>query len=301
MSRLTSREVVLQPEVRGTAFSLELDEAERLLLAQFVYCLCYIGSPIHEVLKPLYLRPGYNRAELSVDRELRPSVFGGVYGTNEATDQRQLTSLRTKLTDAERLLEGRRQRIEDLIAQNDVLRAEVSKQGEALSRFQMEAPTSEPGNPPDDHVEAPRKWKVQVSWRGGRDAVWISYGDGDNGHKLGSTRSEGYRFKRSREADLGSDSGFAWRVVPLGTPDGVEPDRGYYTVEIFLAGEWIPTSCNRADAQEEGTTLAPGKDTLDGHRTPLKWDTVEQALAHKNKHWRTSPNQFRVKWHSNNA
>lgn len=287
MSRLTSREVVLQREVRGTSFSLELSEEERLLLARFVYCLAYSSSPIHDVLKPLYLRPGYNRAELSVDRELWPSVFGGVYGSNEASTQRELSGLHGKLANAERLLEHLRQRIEDLIAQNAVLRAEMGQQGEALSRFQMEAPTSEPGNPSDDHVEAPRKWKVQYSNDG---LYWFDYGDDHPASNL--TRSAAYRWMRDRNLHL-SVGRYPRRVVPQDTPAGVEPDRGYYTVQHLKRGQWVPTwTC----------PTSPGAIPLGSKGHTRTFNNVEDAKEYCRDNWGwLKPSDYRVKWYRNNA
>lgn len=299
MSRLQQRMAVLQPEVRGTVYSLELSEAELKLLAQFAFCLPYASSPIHDALFPLYMRPGYNRDELSVDREDWPKVFGGMYGTNEASVRCTLARLRTEVAGHERVAEGHRLRIEDLIAQNDVLRVELGKVSDALakvqafdpgdeSRFQMEAPTAE-----DDHAEPPRKWKVQYRWTCD-GPEWSDFTGAYNvaGYQ-NLTRSAAYRWMRARDASHPNPQ-VERRVVPQDTPTGIEPDRGYYTVQVLSdGGVWGPTWTG---AKSEGATLVGNR----GYTKHLV--SAEAARAYLNKNWGTSKGiNFRVKWHSNNA
>lgn len=281
MSRLESSSRVVQPavpEVREVSYTLTMSADERLLLARFAYCMTGCERPLNGMLKCLYA--DLNHEDLGVKDADLTSTFGWVRGTSEPEHQRELSALRSASEESKRITEGQRQRIEDLVADNVRLREEVGQQANALSRFQMQAPVSE-----DDHVEAPRKWKVQYACT--EDHLWRDYSDGKPSKSANNlTRSAAYRWMRERNQDR-IVGGFPRRVVPQDTPEGIEPDRGYYRVEMLVLGLWN-TAWNRREVNGKLYDLGSKFATSEAASKALRLVGSEGV-------------NYRVKWHSNKS
>ena len=75
-------------------------------------------------------------------------------------------------------------------------------------------------------------WIVQYD-RGHLIPFWASLvGNGDEANRVYYSRNEAYRQMRNRAGEAGEPLD-RYRVVPDGTKDGPERDRGYYVVEFF--------------------------------------------------------------------
>lgn len=98
------------------------------------------------------------------------------------------------------------------------------------------------------------------------------------GERVYSSRNEAYRQLRLRADQMGKPES-RYRVVPNGTPDGPEKDRGYYTVQFYFGeGRW-------------GETVnGPGMCGL------TQFVSAEDALD-AIRRYGTRRDTYRVKWH----
>lgn len=112
----------------------------------------------------------------------------------------------------------------------------------------------------EDTLRKERKvgWIVQyqVGYTGGvwTSPAWTSLvGNGTEANRVYSSRNEAYRQMRKRAAKMGVRLD-RYRVVPHGTKDGPESDRGYYVVEFFR-GLFQPVGWRRSGAGPLGATF----------------------------------------------
>lgn len=85
------------------------------------------------------------------------------------------------------------------------------------------------------NASARSKWVVQFLREYSTPHGWVWSGsDGERGAACGvyASRNEAYRQMRQRMKRTGFNES-SYRVVPVGTADGPEKDRGFYTVEFF--------------------------------------------------------------------
>ncbi|QGH45036.1 hypothetical protein [Bacteriophage Titan-X] len=135
---------------------------------------------------------------------------------------------------------------------------------------------------------APRKWVVQFlmtgaqGWRrveGGSDTATAAY----------ESRNEAYRQMRARAKNLGYPLE-RYRVVPEGTAEGKEKDRGFYTAEFFTKHALHKHQLGWNTSTVVGLTGT--------------FPTAEGAQAAIDAHVGNNParlRRYRVKWHQSKA
>lgn len=120
-------------------------------------------------------------------------------------------------------------------------------------------------------------WIVQYEHTEG---VWISLvGNGNEANRVYPFRNVAYREMRKRAAKMGVRLD-RYRVVPNGTKDGPESDRGYYVIEFFRK-LLQPTGWGRSVAGPLGATFP----TAEAARFAIN--------THVDADWRS---RYRVKW-----